>query len=195
MSIRFDQATSYHEAIKTLRDAGHTEIAHGDWAVVYAVGASEQVVRLTPYDPAFLLFAEVCEQVDHAYLPQILAVDRLSSHAFAVTMPRYEKGSQARREGFVDELQVALSGHSSDKAMLRLAKILSEASASATKSVPYFAGVDLNPDNVMFYDDTPVFLDALYQHGSQITDLLSKGSPVELNEREIDAFLQIPFHQ
>jgi hypothetical protein len=92
---------TFDDACVQLEANGYHQIAEGDWAYVYASPDAWRVIRITPYDPAYLLFVYTCWTCPHTNLPAYSAVVRLAGHGYAVEMPRYVPGDVALREGFM----------------------------------------------------------------------------------------------
>ena len=82
----------YDTACERLEENGYQRIAEGDWAYVYQSPESTRVVRITPYDPAYLLFVHTCWMFPQPNLPAHQALVRLSGSGYAVEMPRYIEG-------------------------------------------------------------------------------------------------------
>ncbi len=182
---------TYREALVVLVDAGYQHLATGDWSVVFAATTSDQVVKISPFDPAFLEFAHMCWERPHHYLPRIESIGRLKRSGFIVTMPRYER-RPSEAAIFLNRLKAVAEGAPA-KELEDLWEILQKG-LTRCASIPYFQGVDWNPENVLFEGDTPKFVDPYNVSGSTIAGCLRRGEPVELHEQAIEDFLSIPFH-
>lgn len=85
----FTQEMSAAEACERLRQTGWTEIGRGDWSWVHAHADSPWAVRITPFDPAYALFAQAClEGADNRWLPKVRAVLPLRRDGYATVIER-----------------------------------------------------------------------------------------------------------
>ena len=193
MSLNLERMT-YREAVQALVDAGYTHLASGDWSLVFQIPDADRVVRITPYDPAHLIFAELCVQFPHPNLPQILSIKRLQRNCFLVEMPRYASEEIERQQAFLDRLKSTMANrNAADSELADLCSIL-EIGIQRTDRLPYSDGIDWNPENVLSDGSNPKFVDAFSSGGTHITARLEKGEPVELDEEAVADFLSIPFH-
>lgn len=143
--------SEFLEAIRTLEDARYVEIGRGDWSRTFRRGDELEVVRLTPYDPAFRLFAEaqLADPVDgfiavHAVLP-------LGPTGFATVMAFGERVDQEAARRFCDALPLPVE--------TRIDALVAEGRNRWT----FFGGRDVHPGNVLRTDrlvlTDPVFID------------------------------------
>ncbi|MCK5831116.1 MAG: hypothetical protein KAH20_12540 [Methylococcales bacterium] len=193
-SIQLDKQTSFQIALAMLKDSEHIHIATGDWAYVFKSPDRNKITRITPFDPAYLHFAKLCYSNLHQNLPRILKIQPLSRSAYIVTMPNYQPGVEGDRLKFINSFKKVFS----EKTLIgsgfsTLANILNVGCESGEKTIPYFAGIDWNPDNIVFENGIPIFLDAFYQEGSEITQTIKSGESTALSEDECVDFLTIPF--
>jgi hypothetical protein len=186
---------TFDNACRRLEEEGYARIAEGDWAYVYATPAASQVIRITPYDPAYLLFVYTCWNCPHINLPVHSALMRLAGSGYAVEMPRYTPGDVTRRADFIASLQAAMDGHESSHELAALAQTLKRGLALGQQSVPYFGGIDWNLDNVLLDGLTPKVVDGFMQNGSAINDGIDCGAALTLTPTEIADFLQIPYYR
>lgn len=186
---------TYDDACRQLEEAGYDRIAEGDWAYVYAAPAALRVVRITPYDPAYLLFVYTCWRYPHVNLPVHSALMRLAGSGYAVEMPRYTPGDVTLRADFIVALQAAMDGHESSHELAALAQTLTRGLTLGQQVVPYFGGIDWNLDNVLLDGLTPKIVDGFMQNGSAITDGIDSSATLTLTPTEVADFLQIPYYR
>lgn len=189
------QGLDFDDAIRHLEANSYQRLAEGDWAYVYQAPNPSRVVRITPYDPAYLLFMRTCWMFPHRNLPSYCALIRLAGSGYAVEMPCYAPGDRSLRADFLAALEAAMVAESDQSELAFLAQILKRGIAAGKLLVPYFFGLDTNIDNVMLAGRTPILVDGFGQAGAIITEGLAKGLPLELNQAEIESFLTIPFHR
>jgi len=173
----------FFEAIRTLEDAGYVEIGRGDWSRTFRRGDSPEVVRLTPYDPAFRLFAEaqLADPVDgfiaiHAVLP-------LGPNGFATVMAFGERVDQGAARRFCDALPSPV-----DKRIEALV-------AEGRKRWTFFGGRDVHPGNVLM-TDRPVLTDPVFIDGPRLRTAIVDVDLDALGDFDIGhlrAFSHLPF--
>ncbi|MCB0109590.1 MAG: hypothetical protein KDE53_26895 [Caldilineaceae bacterium] len=185
----------FDDAIRHLEANSYQRLAEGDWAYVYQAPHTSRVVRITPYDPAYLLFVQTCWLFPHRNLPSYYALIRLAGSGYAVEMPCYTREDSSLREDFLAALEAAMVAESDGSELAFLAQILKRGIAAGKLLVPYLFGLDMNLDNVMLEGRTPKLVDGFGQAGAIITEGIAKGLPLELNRAEIESFLTIPFHR
>lgn len=186
---------TYADACLQLEENGYMRIAEGDWAYVYTSPDALRVIRITPYDPAYLLFVYTSWSCPHVNLPTHSALIRLAGSGYAVEMPRYMPGDVTLRAGFIAALQAAMDGQEISREFTALAQTLKRGLVLGQQSVPYFGGIDWNLDNVLLDGRTPKVVDGFMQNGSVITDRIDCGATLALTQTEIDGFLQIPYYR
>ena len=186
---------TFDDAWRRLAENGYQRIAEGDWAYVYTSPDAWRVIRITPYDPAYLLFVYTCWSCPHANLPVHSALIRLAGSGYAVEMPRYTHGDVTLRAGFIAALQAAMDAPENRSELAALALTLQSGLVLGQQTVPYFGGIDWNLDNVLLAGLTPKVVDGFMQNGSVITDSIDCGAALTLTPVEIDGFLQIPYYR
>ena len=185
---------TYRQAAVTLLEAGYVHFASGDWSLAFENPRKTHVLKITPFDPAYLVFANLCKENPHRNLPQIQSIILLRRNGFIVQTPKYATRDRADQQGFIDALKSALTeGETADFELDILCRILREGLQQAD-NLPYFSSMDWNPDNVLFDGETPKFVDAFNIGGSRITERLDRGDAVDLDEQAVADFLTIPFH-
>jgi hypothetical protein len=106
----FDENATYHSAVNQLKDSNFIHLTSGDWAHIFKHPVREEVLRISPYDPAFHLFSRVCRDYPHPNLPHILQYQSLNRSAYVVSMPCYQAGSETDREYFINSLRQPVRG-------------------------------------------------------------------------------------
>jgi len=77
------------EACERLLGAGWMEIGRGDWSWVYGHADSPWAVRVTPFDPAYALFAQAClDGPGNRWLPKVKTVVPLRRDGYATVIER-----------------------------------------------------------------------------------------------------------
>lgn len=85
----FTREMSAAEACERLLGAGWMEIGRGDWSWVYGHADSPWAVRVTPFDPAYALFAQAClEGPGNRWLPRVKMVVPLRRDGYATFIER-----------------------------------------------------------------------------------------------------------
>ena len=193
MALNLESLT-YRQAARALLDKGYTQIASGDWSLVFKAPHADNVVKITPFDPAYLIFARLCRENPHRNLPQIRSIVLLQRNGFIVEMPRYAKREREEHLGFLEMLRSALEkNETANSEISLLCRILRQGLQQAS-NLPYFAGIDWNLDNILFDGTTPKFVDPFNIGGSKITERLERGDSVDLDEQAVADFLTIPYH-
>ena len=157
---------------------GYRHLATGDWSLVFQAPCRDLVLKISPYDPSYLLFARVCMVNRHKNLPQVHEIGQLERSGFFVTMPRYTPVAAEQGPHFLASLKAAVdSPLDADPELSKLIQILSRGLLMCA-DIPYFSGIDWNPANVLLNGATPKFIDAFNVSGSSIMELLNQGKPV-----------------
>lgn len=187
---------TFDDACTRFISEDYIHIASGDWAVLFQSPEKDSVIRITPYDPAYKLFAETVLTSYHPNLPAISSITCMKKSAYAVEMPLYQTGPEELRVEFLNRVKAAMeSGEGLNSNLSRLGTILRAGLEKGFKDIPYFAGMDWNPENVMFNGSVPVLIDAYYQKGEEITRLARNGDATLLSTEELESFFIIPFHR
>lgn len=158
---------SWRSARDAAATAGWSLLATGDWSWVYGHPRREVVWRITPFDPAFDLFAELCRTETSPHLPTLVATHQHGSGGTSTIMERLLPVSTETAEGWLADLGAAKTGE-----LARVRDLLER--AAATTDLPLFAGLDTSPANVMRRpaDHALVFIDAFWVNGRELLDLI-----------------------
>ena len=80
---------SANEVRAHLLEQGWTEVGQGDWSWVLADPTDTQAARVTPFDPAYRMFADDCLQgLTNPWLPRIDAIQPVGRNGYLVLMER-----------------------------------------------------------------------------------------------------------
>lgn len=168
-------------------------MGEGDWSWVYGRPDEPRVVRLTPFDPAFLLFAAVAgRQPDHLASPRIHDVTTFANSGYAVTMERLEP---VPRDAALVWLTALMARDPSAEPLMRFVRALELAVAES--DLPLLVGLDLNPANVLRRPDSGdlVLTDALWIHGVRLFELVTTEPATALGlytRPELTAYAHLP---
>lgn len=148
--------------------AGWTEIAHGDWSWVHASPDGSTVVRVTPFDPGYREFVDVCSGLgSNPHVPEMLAVYDHRAGGFSVVMEGLTRTSEEIGKAFFEELRAAeVNTPLGD---------LRAAVEEPKPRIPLFVGLDDNPANVMCRaGTTTVLTDALGINGPELFRIITE---------------------
>lgn len=197
------------DARAALQAQGWREIATGDWSWVLASPDGARAARVTPWDAAYRMHAEVCLKQAHPHLPRIDAIAPLAGEGYAVFMERLWPCDVARAETFCaalgfprdtdkaetipDPSEVAKMADAPETESLRA--ILAELFARAA-ALPFFGGSDIRPGNLMC-DAAGVIkvIDPIYVAGRNVLAAIEAGDRAALRKvslANLQAFLTIP---
>lgn len=170
--------SSWRAARTHADDSGWDVIATGDWSWVYAAPDRASVWRISPFDPAFDAFAELCLTAENPHLPRIEAIHHHRAGGTSTIMERLERLPEAEAGDWLANLASAAEGSVAD-----LRQLLQHHADRST--IPLFAGIDTNPANVLVRpaDGVVVFTDAYWVNGPQLLELV-KTAP----RRAVDAY-------
>jgi hypothetical protein len=207
-----NDAKTAQEACAAFEEAGWDCVAEGDWSWVFAAPDRNVVARITPWDPAYLLYAGICLRYpDNPYLPRIEKVSHLASGSYVIVMERlqpadpeqaaalcYAIGLGNDTGGTPDWTDVAMDTSilEEDEDLAQLRQILKDALDFGHVHLPFWGGSDIGTGDVMVDPSGQLkLLDPFFIKGAAIIeailnrrgDLLSR-----IPREEIKAFLNIP---
>jgi len=155
-----------HRQVRVCLEAeGWEWLARGDWAHVYVSPDGRQVARVVAFDPAYALHVRTClahpdiphfPRIDwHCDLPpagQLVVMERLqpadesaASHLCCLLGSTKHLGREIR----VDEVEAWEAERRADLGLERLFDVLRAAAATGERSLGWFGGFDIRPENVM----------------------------------------------
>ena len=168
-AIRWGELRSWRDAQEAVTARSWELLATGDWSWVYREPGADQAVRITPFDPAFGLFAKFCAaNAGNLHLPRI---DLHASHADGGSTTVMELLQPVTPQAAEAWLELIKTDNTPELARLRH----SLDAFDPGDDVPLFAGVDYNPANVMrrVSDGSLVFTDAFWIEGRKLLKLIS----------------------
>ncbi|HZZ89318.1 MAG TPA: hypothetical protein VFE13_13395 [Caulobacteraceae bacterium] len=139
---------------------GWTRLATGDWSWVLASPDGAQAARVSPWDAAYRLHADLCQRTRNRYLQRIDDILPLGEVGHVVLMERLLPASETASAAFCAAL--AVSGDSGWQApegrdlgpfandpQLDILREHLRAVVAAGESLPFWGGPDVRPGNVM----------------------------------------------
>ena len=184
---------SWVTARERLTASGYLQIAEGDWAWVHARPGAGQAVRVSPFDPAYRLFATVA--AEHSQNPAAVGIETVTAHAgggYSVTMERLDPVASAEATDWLAKL---LRREPAAQDLLEFVRAIEL--AVAVSEIPLLVGLDLNPANVMRRSTTGslVLTDALWIHGTKLYELVTEDPSAALrlySRTDLEAYAHIP---
>jgi hypothetical protein len=194
------------QAIAALEAGGWTPLATGDWSWVLLSPGGTQVARVSPWDAAYRLHAELCRRRPIRHVQRIDALLPLGRLGHVILMERLWPAPEEDAAGFCAALDVA--GDSGWRAPdgaagrlhagLEIARLrdhlrsLGEAGAQ----LPFWGGFDVRPGNVMQDEEAVLKLvDPAFVSGPKIIAAIEqrdREALLQLPEGALAAFFQIP---
>lgn len=182
------------QACETFRQAGWSQIGVGDWSWVLGDQSGTWAARITPFDPAYRIFADDClSGPANRWLPRLAVVSPLARDGFVVVMERLWSASEGRASAFCAALAIGNdSGYATPRAATfkdddadlaslraRLRKLL----AKGASQFRLWGGSDVRPGNVMTDGQGRLKLvDPIFLRGRDIVDALLKGRRDRLSD-------------
>lgn len=184
------------ECARDLLEAdGWRVVGQGDWATALADRGGTWCVRLVPFDPAFLLFAQdVLAGPRNRWLPHVEAVVPLAGDGYAVLMERLWPADPESAARFCAAAESPADGEDTDLAALR-ARLGRLDAEGATRFPHLWGGTDVRQANVLAdAEGRPRLIDPLYLSGPRVIDALAAGDTerlADLTRPQLEAFLTI----
>jgi hypothetical protein len=200
-----DDATA--EAVRgTLSDAGWREVGVGDWSWALADPDDNLVARITPFDPAYRMFAEDCLYGPaNRWLPKMHEIVPLRRDGYVVLMERLWPADDAAASALCATLGIANdSGYepavggvlSNEGDIAALRSRIRRLLADGASRYRLWGGSDIRPGNVMTNRAGQLkLIDPIYLAGKRIVEALLAGQVQMLNDLsrvELEDFLTIP---
>lgn len=204
---------SVTEASRALQSSGWSSAGSGDTAIALADPSDSWCVRLTPFDPAYGLFAdEVIGGAPNRWLPQIAAILRLAGEGYAVLMERLWPADPSVAQGFCDALGLPSPNddepplttgfaEASDPDFLALRQRIADLLTRGAARYPrLWGGSDVHAGNVLADAQGGLkLIDPVFLSGRTISDALLAGDVealMEVSRAQLEAFLMLPcFHR
>lgn len=169
-------------SFEDLRDLPHREAAGrlladgwnvcglGDWATVWRSPDGGLVARVSPFEPAYGVFVELCRSLpDHPLLPEI-AFDAPLAGGGRVTVLEFLLPAE---QGEADAVVRRWADAAQDDPITVVRQTAERLDAEAARSVPFWGGLDHNPGNVLRNAaGDPKLVDLFYAAGLKIYQAL-----------------------
>jgi hypothetical protein len=195
------------EAREAFERDGWGLIGTGDWSWVFADPSGRRAARITPFDPAYRMFADLClAGPANPFLPPIETVLRLVRIGYVVVMARLLPADQDAAERFCRALGIAndtgyappqgaaLADPHGDIADLRLR--LRALLAQGAERFTLWGGSDVRPANILSDGSGQLkLIDPVFVRGKAIVEAIAKGERETLRDftrSQLEDFLTIP---
>ena len=205
----FDAATSAQEARTALEHAGWTQVGVGDWSWALVSPDGQSVARVTPWDRAYRLHAEMCQAHSNRYLQRVDRIDDLRDGGHVVFMERLWPASEVLAAAFCKAIGLgnqsgwavaatdqAVAAYDGDQELAALRRIVAAARDEGAESLPFWGGLDIRPGNVMADAAGQLkLIDPLFVAGKSIIEAILAGQRERLAaipRGSLAAFLTIP---
>ncbi|MFC8799045.1 hypothetical protein ACFT2C_15020 [Promicromonospora sp. NPDC057138] len=145
-------------SFEALRDLPHREAAGrllaegwnvcgiGDWATVWRSPDGTQVARVSPFEPAYEVFVELCRRLEgHSLLPRVDFDAPLGGGGRLTVLEFLLPAESAEADGVVERWAAALP----DDPITQVRRMAEQLDAEAAAQIPFWGGLDHNPGNVM----------------------------------------------
>ena len=207
MLPHFPAGITADESRAILDASGWSEIASGDWAWVFASPDDSVVARVTPFDPAFRLFAE--RSLDGRPNPYLVRVDRLiplRRKGYVVIMERLHPAPDDRAHRLIASVAIEAGRTSAqpdsgaepadDPDVADLRDRLADLLVDGARRFHLWGGADIKPENILQTDDGHLRItDPVYLRGLDIVEAIGRGDAETLRDFSRDDlldFLTIP---
>ena len=196
------------EAREMLSAAGWAEVGSGDWACVLASPDGGVVARVTPFDPAFRLFADACLKVpSNPFLVRVDKLVPLRRQGYVVVMERLHPVDEDRARRLAAVLaaepgaaSAPPAGDESDLAVnpdvADLRGRIRELVAEGERRFRRWGGADIRPENIMQTIDGQLRVtDPVFVRGLDIFEAIRDGHADQLTDfscADLQDFLSIP---
>lgn len=141
----------------------------GDWSWIYRSPDGDEVLRVTPFDPGYEVFVELCRALpDHPHLPRLAEATAHREGGYSARLEYLQKVPAAIAEAFLEEMAAAPPSTPLGTLRIEMTRIGGRA------AVPLFAGIDGNPTNVLRRprDGRLVFIDAYWLRGPALLEVV-----------------------
>ncbi len=136
----------HREAAKRLLADGWNVCGIGDWATVWRSPDGTQVARVSPFEPAYEVFVELCHGLaGNPLLPRVDFDAPLGGGGRLTVLEFLLPVGSAEADGVVERWAAALP----DDPITEVRRKAEQLDAEAATSIPFWGGLDHNPGNVM----------------------------------------------
>ena len=169
----------HREASGRLLADGWNVCGIGDWATVWRSPDGTQVARVSPFEPAYGVFVELCRQLEgHPLLPCIDIDAPLGGGGRLTVLEFLLPAEAAEAVGVVERWAAALP----DDPITEVRREAERLDAEAAASIPFWGGLDHNPGNVMQNTSGELkLMDLFYAAGLEIYRVLRE-DPAKIAE-------------
>jgi hypothetical protein len=166
LGVEFSHELDHRAVAARLLADGWSVCGTGDWAYVWRSPDGLLVARVCAFEPGYGVFVDLCRTLPgHAMLPRIEFDTELSGGGRVTVMESLLPASDEDRAAIVARWDAAEAGDP-------VASVRAEAErldAEASRSIPFWGGLDRNPGNVMRRADGQlVLVDLFYANGIEI---------------------------
>jgi hypothetical protein len=188
--------------------AGWRTVGSGDWAWVLASPEGNLVARVTPFDPAFRLFADASLRgPSNPYLVRVDELLPLRRRGYVVVMERLHPADEDRALRLAAALTVDPEGASSSSAgadpdlaadpdVIDLRRRIGELVAEGKRHFSLWGGVDIRPEDILQTADGQLRItDPVFIRGLDIFEAVRDGRADRLSDfsrADLQDFLSIP---
>ena len=148
------------EAIRALEAEGWRQVATGDWSWVLVSPDGALAARVSPWDAAYRMHAELCQRVANPYLQRVDAILPLGALGHVVVMERLWPAPEDRAAAFCAALKPAGDSGWQAPEGADAAEFAADAAVAALRthvldmvrrgeSLPFWGGMDVRTGNVM----------------------------------------------
>ncbi len=198
---------SANEARAHLLEQGWTEVGQGDWSWVLADPTDTQAARVTPFDPAYRMFADDClHGPTNPWLPRIEAIYPVGRNGYVVLMerlwPAHETAAQtlcaaigiANQVGWDNPIQNLPPAEDHD--LLDLRRRLTALLATGSAGFRLWGGSDIRAGNIMVTARGQLkVVDPLFVKGLEIFAAIRDGQNdrlADFTRDQLEDYLTIP---
>ncbi len=100
--------SSWRAARAAAESGGWVLAATGDWSWLYRSPEGDQAWRITPFDPAFRAFANVCRTSTNPHLPRILELHDHTNAGYSVIMEWLDPVAKVAADRWFGEFEHAV---------------------------------------------------------------------------------------
>ncbi len=188
--------------------AGWRTVGSGDWAWVLASPDDNLVARVTPFDPAFRLFADASlKGPSNPYLVRIDELHPLRHQGYVVVMERLHTTDEYRARRLAAALTIdpevaaapsasAAPDLAADPDVVDLRRRIGELVAAGERLFDLWGGADVRPENILQTADGQLRItDPVFIRGLDIFEAIRDGRADRLRDfsrADLQDFLSIP---
>lgn len=154
-----------------LDDLGWVSCGVGDWAYAHRSPGGRLVARVSPFEPAYGYFVELCQRCSgNRYVPRIDLTTRLAGGGHLAVLEYLSPADQTTVETF---LQRWRAPDDADKELRTLRRQVDELDEWARHNVRWWGGVDIGDRHILLsVDGYPKLIDLFYVTWDLIKDLI-----------------------